>query len=244
MKIYYDNEVDFETLKTLESIMKTNGDTIKIETYGNRKGALDLITSIELFGILFATKMVTKITDGFVEGLINKEYFNQLGEKVRDNLSNKLSKLYTKIVSNYKDKKQAIVIKEYYNNTCIFAVINHYEMTPILLSKLPLAFTHTFNLIEDNKIPNDSLGIIQLFPNFEEEEWNYAFIPTINAYGNYIDRYYDFNEDCIYRLSSAEEFIVKFNPNQLDSNKYMIDFNRITNKKYVTSNTNTDKSDI
>ncbi|PHD44863.1 hypothetical protein COF67_25445 [Bacillus toyonensis] len=227
MRIHYDkNEVDFETVKDLANIFNSKNETVELKVYGDRKSALDLISIIEVVGIFFGTKAL----EGFVEGLVGKEHFFQLGKKVQETLSSNLVQLYKKI-GKYKDKKHAVVIGEYYKDTYVFAVINHYEINESLLIKLPLAIVDVFNIIENDIIPKDSLGVIQIFPDFDREEWSYAFIPTIEAYGNYIDRYYDFHQNCFHKVLSAEEFITKFVPNELDVYKFMITFNRVNNQK-------------
>jgi len=68
----------------------------------------------------------------------------------------------------------------------------------------------------------DDIKVVQLYPNFDKQEWDYLFIPTENAFGNYIDRYYCFSENRIYYIVSAIDFIEKFQITDLDEYKLII----------------------
>jgi len=63
---------------------------------------------------------------------------------------------------------------------------------------------------------------IQLYPNFQTDTWDYIFIPTPRAFGNYIDRFFDVKKRSLESLSSPDDFINKFNPDEEDVLKFII----------------------
>jgi hypothetical protein len=91
-----------------------------------------------------------------------------------------------------------------------------------LIEKLPEAIVRTYSLVTLRLIDVQEPRIIQLYPDFEKQTWEFLLIPTANAFGKYIDRYYSFTENQTYLLKSVEEFNSKFSITEFDEYKLLI----------------------
>ena len=103
-----------------------------------------------------------------------------------------------------------------------YAVLNHKKSTKKLIERLPDALVRAVGEISLNRIPIEHPNVIQLYPNFETESWDYLFMPTVSAFGNYIDRYFDFRTNQMITINSREEFYKKFEIDDEDIYKFII----------------------
>jgi hypothetical protein len=223
VKIRYGSGIDLteEELNEIISFSEKYGE-IETKQWGIRAGAIDLVTFLELGVFKF-------ILDGFLKGFIDEEYFKKLGITTRQALFNEVDYFKKYLIAFYKvfiSKKlsnhSAISIVEHIDGVVYFAVLNHKKSTENLISRLPNAFVRAVGEISLHRIPIENSFTVQLYPNFETETWDYLFIPTMSAFGNYIDRYYDFKLKKIVELHSREEFYQKFELDEDDIYKCII----------------------
>jgi len=217
-----------DTLKEILEISEQFG-SVEEETWGLRGGAIDLVSIVELVGIFVGMKAI----DGFVEGLIGKNWFESLGKKTQTALSSALadfskylSELFRRVISKNKNRLGAIVVIEQIQEVELYAVLNHDKMTKSLIASLPIAIAGVARLILLKKISIEDPKIVQLYPNFETETWDYLFVPSTRAFGKYIDRYIDLQHGKVHILKTPEEFSQKFGYSKRDVFKYLISPNR------------------
>jgi hypothetical protein len=100
-------------------------------------------------------------------------------------------------------------------------------MNAELISSLPFAMAKVVREIVINGLPEDNPKIVQLFPNFEANSWDYLFVPSVRAFGQgFIDRYLDLRDGKYYIIYSFEEFQDRFSPHDRDIFKFLISFNK------------------
>ncbi|HUU88787.1 MAG TPA: hypothetical protein VMX17_13680 [Candidatus Glassbacteria bacterium] len=223
-----DGKLGQELLDEIRDVARRHGN-LSEKKWGMRAGAIDLVTVLEIVGIYTGMK----ILDGFVEGLIGKDIFENIGRKLRkevfaqaNNLRNFLGDLYERTISKNRDRYGSFAIIEHINDFSLYVVINHKKMNSNLIEKLPEAMALAVIVTINTDFEDDPPHAIQLYPNFETESWDYIFMPTTQAYGNYIDRYFDLKDRTLHLLSSPDEFINKFNPDDKDDFKFLISPNR------------------
>jgi hypothetical protein len=210
-------------------VISGNWGTVSEETWGMRAGAIDLVTILEIVVVFAAMKLV----DGFVEGLVGKDWFARLGRKTRSTFSVKLrefsdylTELFHKVIRAHRDRYGAIAVIENVDGATIFAVLNHKHMNAELIASLPLAIAIVVRHILINGLPKDSQRVVQLFPNFETDSWDYLFVPSTSAFGQFIDRYLNLRDEEYHLIRSAEEFRERFDPHNADIFKLLITPNR------------------
>jgi len=199
---------------------------VQIKKWGIRSGAIDLITTVE---ILFLSFVAKPILDGFFKGLFGEAYFKNLGESVREGIANEivdfksyLTNLFQVFISKKLDDEDAIAIVEQIEGVVYYAVLNHKKATEKLISELPEALVRAIGEVSLKRIIVTEPNTVQLYPNFETETWDYLFIPTVDGYGNYMNRYYDFNLGQTISLDTREEFYNTFNIDERDTYKQII----------------------
>ncbi len=219
-----DERLSSELLEEVRTISTKYGD-LSEKTWGMRAGAIDLVTILEIVGVFVAMKTI----DGFVEGLIGKDWFTKLGSKTRNivsvklrEFSNYLSELFDKVIRGNRDRYGAIVVIEYINDVTLYAVLNHKRMNAQLISSLPFAIAKVAREIMINGLPEDNPKVAQLFPNFEIDSWDYLFVPSVRAFGQFIDRYLDLRDGQYYIVHSSEEFKARFPSHDRDILKFLI----------------------
>jgi hypothetical protein len=217
-----------ELLDKIRCIAKKHGE-LSERQWGRRKGAIDLVTILEIVGVFTGMK----ILDGFVEGLVGKDVFKEIGNKFRkgtfelaDRMRAFLVDLFENAVSKNKDRYGAFVLVEYINDFSLYVVLNNKRMSLNLMEKLPEAIALSIIVTANIEIEDDNPRIIQLYPNFKTETWDYILMPTTQAFGKYVDRYFDLRERTLHHISSPDEFIEKFNPDDKDDFKFLISPNR------------------
>ena len=219
-----DGRLSPELLEEVRTISRKYG-RLSEKTWGMRAGAIDLVTIVEIVGVFVGMKAI----DGFVEGLIGKDWFTELGSKTRNivpvklrEFSNYLSELFDKVIKGNRDRCRAVAVIEYIDDVTLYAVLNHKRMNAELISSLPFAIAKVVREIVMNGLPEDSPKIVQLFPNFEADSWDYLFVPSTRAFGQFIDRYFDLRDGQYYLIHSSEEFQARFSPHDRDIFKLLI----------------------
>lgn len=217
---------DIEKLSTLsekyavvELIQKSSGN-----------GAIDLVSFVEIsFGTYFIKLIAKPILESYMKGIINEDFFQNLGSKHRKKMLNKSSKLipylndlYAHFIIDKKNLQESISIVEHFENFSLFVSLNEEKMTEDLLSKFPEALCKTYSIITLGLLELEDPNCVQLYPNFDQETWDYLFIPTSAGFGKYIDKYYSFKDNKIHFISSASEFIERFNITDLLEYKLLI----------------------
>lgn len=199
---------------------------VRTEKWGSHSGAIDLVTTLELFFLSFVAK---PILDGFFKGLFGETYFNKLGTSVREGVTQEiqdfksyLTNLFRIFVSKKLDNEDAISIVEHIEGVVYYAVLNHKKATEKLIYELPEALVRAVGEISLMRIPVTEPFIVQLYPNFEKETWDYLFIPTVDGFGNFVNRYYDFTLNQTITLNTREEFYEKFDVDDRDTYKQII----------------------
>lgn len=223
-----DERLSPKLLEEVRTISKKHG-KFSEKTWGMRSGAIDLVTILEIVGVFVGMKAI----DGFVEGLIEKDWFTELGRKTRNIVSIKLqdfssylSELFDKVIRNNRDRYGAIAIIEYVDDVTLYVVLNHKRMNIELISSLPFAIAKVVREITRNSLPEDNSKIVQLFPNFKTGSWDYLFVPSTKAFGQFIDRYLDLRSGRYYIIDSPQGFQTYFSPHDRDIFKFLITFNR------------------
>jgi len=213
-----DGRLSPELLEEIRTISRKYG-RLSEKTWGMRAGAIDLVTILEIVGVFVGMKAI----DGFVEGLIGKDWFTELGSKTRNivpvklrEFSNYLSELFDKVIKGNRDRCRAVAVIEYIDDVTLYAVLNHKRMNAELISSLPFAIAKVVREIVMNGLPEDSPKIVQLFPDFEADSWDYLFVPSTRAFGQFIDRYFDLRYGQYYLIHSSEEFQARFSPHDRD----------------------------
>jgi len=219
-----------ELLNEIRDIARKHGE-LSEEQWGIRAGAIDLVTILEIVSS-FAGK---KFLDGFIEGLTGKDILKEVGKKLgkgtfklADKMRGFLVDLFENAVSKNKDRYGAFVLVEHINDFSLYVVLNNKRMSLNLMRKLPEAVAISLIVTANIGIEDDHPRIIQLYPNFETETWDYILMPTTRAFGKYIDRYFDLRDRKLKYISSPDEFVKIFNPDDKDDFKFLIKPNRDT----------------
>jgi hypothetical protein len=211
-------------LKEIHDISEKFG-SVEEESWGLKVGAIDLVSILEFVGVFVSMKAI----DGFVEGLIGKDWFEQLGKKTKTALSSALtefseylSELFKRVISKNKKRLGAIVVIEQIQDVELYAVLNYAGMTKSLISSLPYAIAEVARLVILHKISVEHPKVIQLYPNFETDTWDFLFAPSTRAFGMFIDRYIDLRDGKVHIIKSPKEFIKKFAYSDRDIFKFLI----------------------
>jgi hypothetical protein len=203
---------------------------VNTETWGSRSGAIDLVTFLEVtFSSAFIRTVTKPIVDGYFKGLLNENYFKGLGEQHKGIVQNEFAGFKNYLIAFYKvfiSKKQtdnyAISLIEDIDDCRLYIVLNSYRTTEALIENLAEAIVKTYALVTLKILDIQEPKIIQLYPDFENQTWEYLFLPTSSAFGNCIDRYYSFSQDKIFNIDSVEQFISIFGINDFDEYKLLV----------------------
>lgn len=204
--------------------------SVEVSRWDIRAGAIDIVTFFELTICSALFRSLTKpIIEGYLKGLTNESYFKDKGEQHRFVLKNEiisiksyLNAFYQVFIRKYQDTDKSIAIVERIDNCTIYVVINSKKVTEKLINNLAEALVKTCSYIALKLIDIEESCVVQLYPNFSTQTWDYLFAPTIQAFGKYIDRYYDFKDNQFYEIDSAKEFIEKFNIDNIDDYKFVV----------------------
>ena len=216
--------VSSEILEKVRTISSKHG-ALSERAWGGRAGAIDLVSVLEIVGVFMAMKAI----DGFTEGLIGKDWFAKKGSQTSNIVSVKLREfsdylleLFDKVIRDNRDRYGAIVVIEYINDVALHVVLNHKRMNTELISSLPFAIAKVTKEIMINGLPADNPKVVQLFPNFQTDSWDYLFVPSVRTFGQFIDRYLDLRDGQYHTIHSSKEFKTLFPFDERDIFKFLI----------------------
>jgi len=226
INIYIPNEkrIKESEIQKVVSISAKYGITKK-ESGGVRSGSTDIILIIQfvlIWGSLEALKAYGK-------GFFGVDWFKQAGENLRKGVNDDLialrkffSELYEKYIAKNTNELGAISINDSTENFEIQVVLNlsfvNEEMILNLaedLLRAKLFLTNSSNEINHNYT-------VQLLPNRKNNRWDYILIPTVQAFGHYVDQYYNFEDQKIHILNSNKDFRDTFGIGEDEKYKMLI----------------------
>lgn len=203
---------------------------LDIRSYGLRAGAIDLVTIID-----FALGTIAgEIIYDYLKGVTNFNLAEELGKVSRKYLI-EVNELIQQIYKNHCQDKllnsYAVAYVDYFDGFSIYAVLNHADSSIQLIKKLGNTLLNIYNILPTliEQI-DDEIIVIQVYPDFELDEWRYLFIPSTQAFGKYIDRVYDMKYQKFIYFDSNTSFGEKFKPNIADKYKFVISYERDIDK--------------
>lgn len=226
INIYVPNKYQFTVneFQDIKQISKKYGIT-KIETGGIRGGAIDIVIILQfvlIWGSLEALKAYGK-------GFLGIDWFQKSGENFRKEINedlvairNYVNELYSMHIKGKLDKKGAISINDSVEDFEIYVVINFPFMNEIMINNLPEDLLRAKLFLTNSEIEINHNHTVQIFPNKATNHWDYILIPSIAAYGNFIDNYYDFNNEKFHTIKSKNEFCEIFDLTDSENYKLLI----------------------
>lgn len=213
--------------------------------YGIRAGAIDLVTMFEIV-IPFTTGIaINTILKKYFEGLLNADELKKLGEKHRSEITgfykkvrSNLKKIIFPIINSPKNifpcytfqgAEKAAAIRVEFGAVECFIVLNNTSINKELINKIPAALTSLIHTIITYGLPEET-HVLQLYYDKDERDWRYLFMPTVNGFGNYIDRYVDLKTGELVYLNRPEDFFNTFLPDIRDRYKFLVDPYRHTDR--------------
>lgn len=203
---------------------------VETKKYSSRFGVTDLISIIETS----LTFIILTNIRAFAKGFIGEDWFKRLGEKARREVEHEINQAqefikayYNVFIRNKANEQEAHVFSMNIDDVILYVVINHYYMSDLLLYRLPKSLVDIYGRVYLGYIDVES-KCCQLYPDFENNQWRYLFIPTNNAFGNYVDRFYDRNTNEIVQLKSKQDFLERFN--LIDEDKYKLIINALIDR--------------
>lgn len=217
MIINYDKKIDgtYDVAMAIKN-ESSEFEYIDVKPFGMRAGAIDLVTIVEFTiggpAMYFGAKILGHFFDGFINGNAIKKF----GEDTR----NRIASLFR----NTNNQKHTIAINAILLEKNIFIVLNHENISKELLHNIDESIGKLQFLIENNRIDLDDSPALQLYPCFEKKTWDYILCPTVDGFGNYINRIFKISSNEFIEFDSVDELLSYF-PN-LESSKIIIDHNR------------------
>lgn len=215
IKIKYAQKFGFtdDEIVDIVNFAQPYGDVIT-ESWSSRFSALDLVDILEFSLGSTITKIVS---DAYLKGLLNEKWLKEKGELNRKQLiadfeqtKNFISAFYKVFIQNKQGDEKSITFIEQFENCTIYVSLNNHDITTKLIDELANALVKTCGYISLKQIELSEPFVLQLYPNFKTESWDYLFTPTISAFGSYVDRYFDFRDNQTHYITSSEQFIELF----------------------------------
>lgn len=224
-----DTKLSNEEIDTVVTLSENHGNVL-VERWGSRNAAIDIVTFLEISAVSSLFSVLTKpIVEGYLKGLVNEDYFKNLGRNNRNEIIHFvnemkyfLSAFYEVFVVSKKLQNEAIALVEKIGNVTLYVALNSEKVTRELSINLGEALVKTIGYILLGYLKLDEPYVVQLYPNFETNTWDYVFAPTTEAFGNFVNRYFDFKDNQFHIIESAENFIEKFQISDLDEYKFII----------------------
>jgi hypothetical protein len=225
--------------KQLESLLVN----LETEIGGSRKpfstraGAIDIVSFLELVVAFIAGAAAQPLLEKYFDGLFNADRLKKLGEHHRKEitewllkLENDFSRLLDALHSNlqllhasftFDGKEEAIVLEIPTYSGTLYVILNHKEMSPRLISSLPKGILSSLRFLCEEGF-SERVVAFQLYYDRQSEQWVYLLAPTVEGFGNYIDRYVDLRDGEIRYIDSQADFIRKFCPVPDDTYKFLV----------------------
>lgn len=205
--------------------------------YHSRHGAIDLVSFLELLIIFTAGISVKPVLQKYFEGLLNADGLKKIGESHRkeitewflklekdifqilDALHSSLSVLHTSFT--FDGNEEAVVLEIPTYSGLLYVTLNHRDITPKLIKNLPEGIIKAVRFLCEKGFSGDTM-VLQLYFDKQLQQWVYLLAPTVEGFGNFIDRYVDLRDGEIRYLASQSEFIQTFNPAPEDTLKFLV----------------------
>jgi hypothetical protein len=203
--------------------------------YAMRAGAIDLVSVVEIavtFVVLHV--VVAKYLEGFLgtselekAGQAHREAIARWFSGVEEDISRVVTEsaaLFTAQITTTSNDHfdRAVVLLIPFRGKSLYICLNHRGVTPQLISRLPGAIARVMRLINDGALPNDGIGILQLYFDAANQDWRYLFVPTDEGFGHWIDRYVDMETNRTIRVASPKDFIDAFRIEPRDQYKFLV----------------------
>ena len=227
IKYGIETQVNDKELQEIRNIAKKYGE-VKEDCWGIRYGAINIVSDFEFsvgfLGTYFAGKVLDKIGKELLKNKKVIEFKKYIEKKVKtfdqiDKFKSFLAELYEQIFSKNKEAGKAFTLIEDFNDFSLYIVINHNQMNKELINKLPEAILLSYTVLEDPNFKKQQQKTLQLYPNFQKNTWDYILIPEL-GFDN-ITKYFDLNKYKLCELLSYDEYINKFNPNNINHYKLL-----------------------
>jgi len=216
--------------------------------YAGRKGAIDLVTFLELVIGIVTTATLGKVLESYFSGLLRTEEAKLIGQQHRTIIKQCLrnvEKGLQEIVIEIKDwlklevvfphisgKEQLLAIQFQLGRTTCYIVLNQPHITEEALDTLPNAIIRVIRLITEIGIPQDAT-VVQLYFDPKSGDWRYLLAPTIEGFGHFIDRVIDIRTGQCIIISSADNFIKFADITPDDGFKFLVDPFRYHDKRIL-----------
>ena len=197
--------------------------------YWKRGGAIDLVTYLELTLTWVVGITLSQLFKKYAEGLLDADSFKKMGESHRVELRNWYSTVENQINSiidsverirsitpifTFQDHEECLaLVFGLPNGARCYIALNHCRMSSTMLKRIPQAVVNTLRYAIEDGLPED-VRVAQLYYDQGTDSWPYLFIPTLDGFGNFVDRYVDLESRHVHTLLSADEFLLKFCPDE------------------------------
>jgi len=209
-----------------------------------RAGTIDLVTFLELAVMFVMSATLGAAVKSYFAGLVGAEKAKRLGERHQqailqwlDSVQEALGRIVTSakrrlaeglVSPRFGGKEQPIAIRMRLGPIECFIVPNGIHVSNDALDRLPSAVIRMLRFIADVGLPEDST-VLQLCVDPMSGEWQYLLVPSINAFGRFVDRAIDLSTGRLITIRSAQEFIERFGVTEPDGIKFLVDPYRDTN---------------
>ena len=206
--------------------------------YSGRKGAIDLITILEIVVTFVAGVALQPLAEKYFEGLLDGEKFESVGKQHRDKIFiwltdlkadiaeatktiKSLANIHTIDKFNDRDKEYAVALVFYLREIPLYVIVNHSGISAELIRSIPEGVIKAIQYAAENKLP-ENVRMLQLYFDKYSNRWKYLLAPTSKCIGHWIDQYIDLDTEKIYNIESRREFLEKFHPESKDELKFLI----------------------
>ena len=194
-----------------------------------RGGAIDVVTFLEITLTWVVSTTLSQLFKKYIEGLLDADSVKKMGESHRAELKNWYSTVESQINSivdsvervrsitpifTFQDHEECLaLVFGLPNGASCYVVLNHPRMSSAMLKRIPQAVVNTLRYAIEDGLPAD-VRSAQSYYDRDTDSWPYLFIPTIDGFGSFVDRYVDLESRHVHTLLSADEFLLKFSPDE------------------------------
>lgn len=206
--------------------------------YSHGAGALDLVMALEIGIVLLLNVTLRPWLSKYFEGLLNADAVKKVGEGQRlaiqewtAGVAADLGKFIKAVATiyassdvsfQYKGRQKALALELVLpRGIQCYVVLNHEGVGPSLLGTIPDGVVRAIQFAADGRLPTDA-KVVQLYFDRESEQWIYLFVPSLDGFGHWIDRYIDLLSGETVKLNSVEEFVARFKPTDGDAMKFLV----------------------
>jgi hypothetical protein len=174
--------------------------------YRIRGGAIDIVTFLELTLTWVVGGALNQLFKKYTEGLLDADSIKKMGESHRVELGSWYSMVENQVnliinsVARIRSITPILTFQDYEeclalvfglpNGAKCYVALNHCRMSSNMLKRIPLAVVNTLRYAIEDGLPED-VRVAQLYYDQGTDSWPYLFIPTIDGFGSFVDRYVD-----------------------------------------------------